>query len=77
MTDTDKKIILDEGGEFMASVWKKTSAPVSYERSFYVDGDWVEVKVDFDKTRNGHKPARRAGDGGKSLESMADRSADA
>jgi hypothetical protein len=62
MTETEKIILLNEGASYLARVWKKVEAPVSYERSHFIDGEWVKVTIEFDKTRNGHRPARRAED---------------
>jgi hypothetical protein len=62
MTETEKKVLLDEGGAYLARVWKQVHAPVSYERSFFVNGEWVTVRIDYDQTRDGRRPARRAED---------------
>ena len=47
MTETDKIALLDEGGGFIARLWKKISAPVSYKRTHFVDGVPVVVTVEY------------------------------
>jgi hypothetical protein len=62
MTETEKIILLQEGAAYLARVWRRVEAPVSYERSHFVNGEWIKVTIAFDETRNGHRPARRAED---------------
>jgi hypothetical protein len=75
MTETDKIALLQEGCVFLAKTWKRTAAPISYEQSVYVDGEWVKVTIQYDETRGHRKPARRAGDDMETMNS--ERSIDA
>jgi hypothetical protein len=60
--DTNKFVLLREGCGFLARVWKQTAAPVSHVESVFVNGRWVRITIEYDPTRNGDKPMRRAGD---------------
>lgn len=62
MNGTDKKILVDEVVLCAARVWKQVSAPVTYKQSHHINGAWVLVTIEFDQTRQGEKPKRRAGD---------------
>ena len=72
MTETDKITLLREGCSFLAKFWKRTYAPVSHEESTYVDGDWVKITIQYDETRGGRKPARRATDRLREKDEIAD-----
>jgi hypothetical protein len=64
MTNTDKISLMNEAAGFLARVWKRIGAPVSYEHVTSVDGVKVRVIVDYDEgeMKDAAKPKRRVGD---------------
>ena len=64
MTDSDKISLMNEAADFLARVWKRIAAPVSYERDTTVDGVKVRVIVDYGEgeMKDATKMRRRASD---------------
>ncbi len=70
MTETDKISLMNEAADFLARVWKRIGAPVSYERDTSVDGVKVKVVVDYGEgeMKEATKMRRRATDIPRSAE---------